>query len=217
MRAVNLLPRDEARPRLDARRTPLIVAAGAFVGVTLASFVVGHSASSAASDSRAELATLQSLSGRLPKGQSQNANFGAIAQERNDRVSALSAAIAGRLEFDRLLRQVALVLPENAWLTGFQAAVPAATTSTGGPPAPTPTASDSAEDVTITGATFSQEDVARVLERLALVPALSNVRLASTASVVPSAVGGGASTTKKSGRAVVTFVIAASLRTKGSS
>src|SRR5919197_5010572 len=171
MRAVNLLPRDEARPRVDARRTPLIVAAGALVGVTLASFVVGHSASSAASDSRAELATLHALSDRLPKG-SQTANLGAIAQERNDRVAALSAAIAGRLEFDQLLRQVALVLPENAWLTGFQAAAPVATSTTGAAPTPTPTASDSAADVTISGATFTQEDVARVLERLALVPAL---------------------------------------------
>jgi Tfp pilus assembly protein PilN len=214
MRAVNLLPRDETRPRLEGRRTPLLVAAGVFVGVTLASFVVGHSAASAATDSRGELDTLQALVDRLPQGQSRSASLATVAQERNDRVAALSAAIAGRLELDRLLRQVALVLPENAWLTGFQATVPESASPGGaaGTSAPAPTSSGVSDDVTIVGATYSQEDVARVLERLALVPGLADVRLASTASVDPSAGG-----SEKSGRKVVTFTVDASLRTGGSS
>ena len=216
MRAVNLLPRDEARPRFQGRRTSLLIAAGAFVGVTLASFVVGHSASSAAAHSRDELATLQSLVDRLPKGQVQTAGTQDIAQERNDRVAALSAAIADRLEFDRLLRQVALVLPQNAWLTAFQAEAPAAAADATPAPAAT-AASAEPENVTITGATYSQGDVARVLERLALVPMLAAVRLTSTASVDPSAAAGAEEPTRSNGRSVVTFTVAASLRTKGSS
>jgi Tfp pilus assembly protein PilN len=214
MRAVNLLPRDEARPRLEGRRTPLLIAAGAFAGVTLASFVVGHSAASAAADSRGDLDTLQALVDRLPTGQSQSASLATIAQERNDRVAALSAAIAGRLEFDRLLRQVALVLPENAWLTGFQATAPESASAAGatGASPPSPTSTGVSDDVTIVGATYSQEDVARVLERLALVPGLADVRLASTAAVDPSAGG-----SEKNGRKVVTFTVDASLGTRGSS
>jgi Tfp pilus assembly protein PilN len=217
MRAINLLPRDETRTRLEGKRTPLLIAAGAFVGVTLGAFVVGHSASSTAADSRGELATLQALVDRLPKAP--NVNLGTIAQERADRAAALSAAISDRFAFDGLLRQIALVLPENTWLTGLQAAEPASTagpTGSGSGAPASPAASTPTEDVTIAGSTYSQEDVARVLERLALVPGLADVRLASTASVEPLA-SGAAGTRTKSGRKVVTFVVEASLRTSGAS
>jgi hypothetical protein len=91
-----------------------------------------------------------------------------------------------------------------------KAAAPEALASaTGSPPSP---ASTPVQGVTIEGATYSQEAVARVLARLALVPALENVRLAATAVFDPATV----ETQPKVAKKVVTFTITASLRTGSS-
>jgi Tfp pilus assembly protein PilN len=207
MRAVNLLPRDERRSRLDVKHLPLLVGVGGIVVVTLAALVLGHSAASSASEKEVRLQAVRALIARLPKTQAPTVATSMIAQERNDRTAALSAAMSDRVPFDRVLRHVALVLPEEAWLTGLRAAAPEALEpQTGTPTAPAPSAQ---EDLTIEGATYSQEAVARVLARLALVPALENVRLAASAVVEPST----GTQTRIPARKLVTFSITASLRT----
>jgi Tfp pilus assembly protein PilN len=219
MRAVNLLPRDERQARLEGKRPPFFVAVGGVLVVTVGAVFLGHSASSSTSDKRAQLDSVEAAIARLPKPQEPTVSTSAIAQERNDRVAALSAAIAGRLAVDRLLRQISLVLPEDAWLTGLKASVPATAaapvTGTSGAPA-----SSAQEGVTIEGATYSQKSVARVLSRLALLPSLQDVRLTASALIDPSQSPGADTQGEKKakrGKKVVTFTIAASLRTGASS
>jgi Tfp pilus assembly protein PilN len=221
MRAVNLLPRDEHRARLEGKRTPVLVAAGGIGVVTVAAVLLGLSASGSAGDKRAELKSVNAAIARLPKAQEPTVSNGTIAQERTDRIAALSAALSTRIPFDRLFRQIAAVLPEDAWLTGLKATAPTslspAAGTSGSAPALTSTAQD---DVTIAGATYSQDSVVRVLSRLAIVPALQDVRLTSSALVEPqssaSQTSGSPGPAKKSGRKVVTFTINASLRTGAS-
>jgi Tfp pilus assembly protein PilN len=217
MRAVNLLPRDERQARLEGKRAPLLVAVGGIVVVTAAAVFLGHSASSSTSEKQTQLDSVEAAIARLPKAAAPTVSTSAIAQERNDRVAALSAAISGRLAFDRLLRQMSLVLPSDAWLTGLKASVPttaAPAVGTNGAPAP---ASSAQEGVTIEGATYSQESVARVLSRLALLPSLQDVRLTASAQIDPSQSSGadsqgGKKPAVKKSKKVVTFTIAASLR-----
>jgi Tfp pilus assembly protein PilN len=221
MRAVNLLPRDEHRARLEGKRAPVLVAAGGIGVVTVAAALLGLSASGSAGDKRAELKSVNAAIARLPKAQEPTVSNGTIAQERTDRIAALSAALSTRIPFDRLFRQIAAVLPEDAWLTGLKATAPTglspAAGTSGSAPALTSTAQD---DVTIAGATYSQDSVVRVLSRLAIVPALQDVRLTSSALVEPqssaSQTSGSPGPAKKSGRKVVTFTINASLRTGAS-
>jgi Tfp pilus assembly protein PilN len=221
MRAVNLLPRDEHHARLEGKRTPVLVAAGGIGVVTVAAVLLGLSASGSAGDKRAELKSVNAAIARLPKAQEPTVSNGTIAQERTDRIAALSAALSTRIPFDRLFRQIAAVLPEDAWLTGLKATAPTslspAAGTSGSAPALTSTAQD---DVTIAGATYSQDSVVRVLSRLAIVPALQDVRLTSSALVEPqssaSQTSGSPGPAKKSGRKVVTFTINASLRTGAS-
>ena len=224
MRAVNLLPRNEARPGLDGTRIPLLAAAGAIALVTLGGFVLAHSASKSESKTRTEEASVRALIARLPKTRTPTISTSAIAQERTQRLVALTTALRDRIALDKLLRQVSLVLPENSWLTGFKAAAPATSTtptgsSTSGASAPTASGD---QGVTIEGATYSQEAVARVLARLALIPALVDVQLTSSAFVDPSASGGQqpqAQPKKKktSAKRVVAFTITASVRPGASS
>jgi Tfp pilus assembly protein PilN len=178
------------------------------------------SASSGTSDKRAELERVQAAIARLPKPAQPEVSTGALTQERTDRVVALSAALSNRIAFDRLLRQIALVLPEDAWLTGLSATTPETPAPTPSSPGAPPAAAS--DGVTIQGATYSHSSVARVLSRLAVLPSLQNVRLsASTIVEEPStdaqSAEGTAKKNKKKGRTLVIFTATASVRTGASS
>jgi len=216
MRAVNLMPRDERRARLEAGRLPLIGAAGGVVLATALAFVMASSASDSASESRSEAQAIEATIALLPKARGTGTTTGTLAQERSDRVAALSAALTSRTAFDRVLRDVSLVLPRDVWLTQLEASAPAPATPPEGA-APTPQVG-AATGVTIQGATYSHDSVATMLARLAIVPSLTGVRLTGTALVEPQADEGSAEgQPRKRGRPFVTFVVSASVRARGAS
>jgi Tfp pilus assembly protein PilN len=206
MRAVNLLPRQAERQRSEGGRAPLLVAAGGIAAVTAAAVVLVMSASGSIDDQRTQLDSVEAAIARVGDSAQPAVAPGAIARERTDRVAALSAALTTRAPLDRLLRELAFVLPEDAWLTGLSATGLA---GTGSATAPAATAT---QGVTIQGATYSLASVARVLARLAAIPSLAGVRLMASARVDPAAEQAGGTTPPKRGRTVVTFSIAANLR-----
>lgn len=218
MRAVNLLPSDAKKTgSAGRRRLPLVVAAGGILVVTAASAFLAFSASGAADERRAELALTEAAIAAVPTPTQSAAASGLVAQERADRVAALSAALSSRVAVDRVLRELSYVLPADAWLTGLIANAPSPADSAATPgttPAPT---SSGAPGVTIQGATFSHESVARVLARLSVLPTLENVRLTASARIQPPQDLGAEKKKPKKQRTVVTFTIAADLRSGGRS
>jgi hypothetical protein len=214
MRAVNLMPRDERGARLETGRLPLLVAAGGVAVVTAVAFLVASSASGSAGETRAEVQAVEAAIALVPKGPGGAAlNGGTLAQERSNRVAALSAALTSRTAFDQVLRDIALVLPGDVWLTKLEASAPVAAVPLAGA-VPTPQTAV-ATGVTIEGATFSHDSVATVLGRLAVVPTLTGVRLTSTALVEPLVAeeSDSSETPGSRGRPFVTFVISAAVRT----
>lgn len=222
MRAINLLPREEQTSRFPGSRTPLLVAAGGVVAVTAASVLLVMSASGTIDEREAELASIEASLARLPRPPKTVVSQGALQQERHNRVAALSAALSGRAQFDRLFRELALVLPEDAWLTGLTAAAPSGAVPVAAPgSAPPPPSATGSAGVTITGATYTHDAVARVLSRLAVVPSLENVQLTASALVVPQeeTAASGTQPAPSTGNRTpfVTFTVTASLRTEGAS
>lgn len=216
MRAVNLLPRDVDTRGDRGRLVPVVVAACGLLVLVVLLGAVYRSASGAVDARRSELASTEAAINRLPAPQRPQASNGLVAQERADRVAALSGAMATRVPFDRLLRDLAYVLPEDAWLTGLAASAPVQTDATGVPPAGSaPTATTGTRGVTIEGSTFSQQSVSRVLARLAALPTLADVRLVTSAQAADEPADAAAQSGKKSKarkRTVVTFTIDANLR-----
>ena len=193
MRAVNLLPRDEAPKSFAAKRG--VVFGGVF-GAALATAVIASmmiSAGGAASSKQEELDAIRAQIAAIPTVPVvDTSEEDALAAEKGARVGALSAALSGRLAWDRVLRQVSLVLPEDVWLTNLAAISPSATVEA------------AAAGFTLTGATYSQSGVARFLSRLSLVPDLQNVRLQSSQSEL------------RNERELVQFTILADVRPPGS-
>jgi Tfp pilus assembly protein PilN len=204
MRAVNLLPRDETRVQLEGVRTASFIAVGGLAVVTFVAAALAISAAGSAADSEKKLDVVKAAIAKVPKAPKPVVSQGVLAQERTDRVTALAAALSSRVALDRLLRDVSRVLPEDAWLTALTAAAPSEDE-------PTSAAPETGEGVSIQGATYTHESVARVLSRLAVVPSLDHVVLQSSSVVVPEAAQA-SSGDRRTGKRIVTFTVAATLR-----
>ena len=204
MDAVNLLPvdyRERKRKRttpadnLDARQTMRIggAVAGLFVVLLGGLFYYEHKQ---VSDKQKELANSK-------------AQIAAV-QPQVDSIKGAQAAISGRLavarsltstrmNWDRALNDFARVIPTNSFLTTIQmtapvtaaataaaqaAAAAAPVTSTyaaAAAEAPTPAAAPTVSTLTLSGTAPSTPGVALVMDRLALLPWLSNIGLTSAA------------------------------------
>jgi Tfp pilus assembly protein PilN len=203
VRAINLLPRDDSRRNQKTQWIVLVPVAAAVLLAALLS-VTFLSASGKVKDKQAELQSLNDTLAAIPtpdasKIQSQNA----LATDKQVRVTALSAALTRRVAWDRIFRELSLVLPEDVWLTTLSARAPA---SSSVPVAPAPAAAGTAvaaSQFTLDGYTYSHAAVARLLSRLSVIPDLVNVQLQQ--STLTEA---GASKT-------VHFVIAADVRQGG--
>ena len=185
MRAVNLLPRQEAERRRE--KTPVVPLVAAIGGAVVLLVLVGgfllanrsvDRQHQALTDAKAVLAATPA---KTLSAQTQ-AFRATLLTQREQRSLALAAAIGKRVAWDRILRRVALVTPDDVWLQAVHGAVPLNAT----PPAATtaiPSAlPPAATALTIQGYTYTQDSVARLLERLAVIPDLKNVQLQSSAS-----------------------------------
>src|SRR5690242_16634130 len=201
MRAINLLPKDDARRNQKTQWIVIVpvVVAVLMTGVFSAMFL---STSGKVKDRKSELASLQMQLAAIPtpdasKVRTQNA----LAADKATRVQALNAALSRRVAWDRVFRELSLVLPDDVWLSTLSAKAPMSSSVATAPAAPAATVA--ATEFTLDGYTYSHAAVARLLSRLAVVPDLVNVQLQQ-------------STLTKLGTAqVVHFVIAADVRTPG--
>jgi Tfp pilus assembly protein PilN len=195
MRAVNLLPRDDARGQ---RRQPGAVVLTAVLGSVLVTALLAGlflTSSSAVSDRQSQLDAARAELAATPPAPEGPVDSTGLETEKSARVTLLGKALASRVAWDRVLREISLVLPEDVWLESLaaNAADPSFVPTPGKTEAP-PGA------FTITGYSYSHDGVARLLSRLSVIPSLDRPALGS--SIVD--------TTKA--RDIVKFTITASVR-----
>jgi Tfp pilus assembly protein PilN len=198
MRAVNLLPRDDPSRRTKTNVPVVVGVAGAVLASALIAMMF-MSASSSVHDRQQQLDSLRAELAVVPPPVQQSSAQAGLVEQQKARVAALTAAMSRRVAWDRVLREVTLVLPEDVWLLSLNGTSPASPASIVGPTAggTVPTG------FTLSGHTYTQEGVARVLSRLSVVPDLSNVQL------------GTSSMTLVGTQSVVQFTILASVRPPG--
>jgi Tfp pilus assembly protein PilN len=171
MRAVNLLPSDARAGRRWPPIAPIAVAGAGVLAASLLAFVF-VSANGKVDEREQELAGLEHELAAARRDAQPERPQPTVSQEQQQRLTALNSALGEQLAWDRVLREVSLVLPEDVWLSSLGAAeAPAAASSTDAP------AVAGGRTVTFNGFTYSQEGVARLLRRLTLVPHFGNVKL----------------------------------------
>jgi Tfp pilus assembly protein PilN len=196
MRAVNLLPRDDRRQRAQPGAVMLTAVLG---GVLVTAVLAGGflMTSSSVSERQANVDALRAELAAIPPAAEAPVDTSGLETEKSQRVTVLGKALASRIAWDRILREISLVLPEDIWLESLAANAPDPNF------VPTPGATEAPVGVfTITGYSYSHDGVARLLARLSVVPQLSRPTLGS--SVID----------KSKERNVVKFTISASLKTE---
>jgi Tfp pilus assembly protein PilN len=176
VRAVNLLPRDERAKRTPAENAPIYVGLGLLLVLSVALSVLFLGASASVKDKQNALGDVQKQVSRLPAlPKAQTAIEAGLDGEQQARVAAVTSALSRRVSWDRVLREFATVLPDDVWLTSLQAKAPSSPASA----APAAPAAPGAAPTgfTISGYTYSQDGVARLLSRLNVLPDLHNVQL----------------------------------------
>ncbi len=186
MKAVNLLPSDHRGPRRPSPIEPLVKNPLLVLAIVFALAVVGglalqlRSASSTVSSRQATLRQLEDQFARLPKPQP-----GAVGAQQTQaaRLTTVTSVAEHREPWDGFLSAVSLVMPEDVWLLSMNASgqsatapVPAAAAGSSTPATPAPASTA----FTITGYTYTQPSVARLMRRLALVPWLNGVSLTTS-------------------------------------
>lgn len=177
MRAFDLMPKEETREK--GARVGLAKIAVALLGlVLLAGLAAAYLFSGAGvmskqgelDDLRAQLAELEVPAEEPTPGAP------ALAADGQARTTALSTALATRIAWDRVLREVSLVVPEDVWLTQLSASTPNAAPG-GAATAPAASTGTSPNSLSAVGFAGSQESVALFLSRLESIPELTTVQL----------------------------------------
>ena len=194
MRAVNLLPRDEKRQR---RQPGAVLLTAVLGGVLVVALLAGGflMSSSSVSDNQAEVDALRAELAAIPPAPQAPVDSAGLETQKSERVTLLGKALAARVAWDRVLREVSLVLPDDIWLESL--------TANAADPNFTPTPGNTEPPkggFTITGYSYSHDGVARLLARLSVLPELERPALGS--SVVD----------KSKTRDIVKFTINANLR-----
>ena len=209
MKAVNLLPKDDRR-RGGPNIPPALAATaiGGFTVVMAALALLFVTAHGTVKSRRLELEQKKQELAAIPvPAQNQVAQQDALVADKKARVTALNAALSRRVAWDRVLREFALVLPDDVWLENLTAAAPTAATATiatlAAPSSNTGSLAAGEQGFTIEGYTYSHDAVARLLTRLAVIPDLEQVQLVTSEQA------------KVNDRPIVHFKISANVRAPG--
>jgi Tfp pilus assembly protein PilN len=212
MRAVNLLPRQEVEQTRQRPKDVVVLVAGIGGAAVVLALVGGFLLANRGVDrQRQALDTARAVLATTPThhvSAKTNAFRSAVLSQREERSLALAAAISKRVAWDRILRRMALVLPDDVWLTGVHGTMPLESAAAVGTPTPvTPTATSTSSALpptptalTLAGYTYAQAGVARLLERLEVLPDLKNVQLTTSQKTVVN------------GQVVVGFTIVSDIR-----
>ncbi len=174
--SVDLLPVGPRRARRRPR--PLHVALPLCAALPLVGVVLLFAqAREGTLTARLQLATAQAQVALVPPAP-ETAQGGAVALTGQERARALARILDTRFSWDRVLDDVARVVPADVWLTEFAADAPEALPGVAAADA----TSSALTAIRIEGYAYTLPGVARLLDRLATVKGFTNVALAASAN-----------------------------------
>jgi Tfp pilus assembly protein PilN len=170
MKAVNLLP-EKHRPRQSTggQGKSGHIALGV-LGVVLVGMLVYVLTLNSINSSKTKIVEANAEAARLNEQANSLGPYGDFAKIKAERVKSVMQLAEGRFDYERLVRELAHVLPSDVWLVNATATTSGASSASGAPAPPpaagtAPTASG-APTLTIQGCARDQNQVAVTLVRL---------------------------------------------------
>jgi Tfp pilus assembly protein PilN len=194
VKPVNLLPAS-ARPYVASDRKP--TSSYALLGVLallVVAAVVYVSTSNKITTRKDQIQTAQAEQAQAQQKAASLQSYGTYSQIASTRISTVASLAVGRIDYERLMRETARVLPAGVWLSSVDAEAgtgsTSATTATGG----TATGTGS-PTVQLVGCAKNQDDVAATLVRLRAIHGSDDVNLNSSGTSAGAGTGGGGGAT----------------------
>ena len=168
MRAINLLPESYRPVRPSGALKGSGYAVVGALGVLLLAVTLYVLSLNQISHRESELASAKAETEQAEARAAELGPFGEFAAIKATRTASVKTLAAGRIDWERAIRELSLVLPENVWLTQLDASTGAQPTGGDDPPAAAEPAEAGEDNPTLklTGCARRQRDVAVLLVRL---------------------------------------------------
>lgn len=197
MRPVNLIPLDQrkgaARTGADAPPIGIYALFGA-LGVALLCVLALVLTSNSVNSKTEELSKVKVQSEGAKQVADALRPYGTFAQVQQARNLEISALVANRFNWERALRQLSHVIPENVWLLNLSGTLSPeidVEDAGGGGDVTNLRQKAKAPAFAMTGCTFSQPSVARMMTRMRNLDDVTDVQLAKSARKDEAETGGG--------------------------
>jgi Tfp pilus assembly protein PilN len=181
MRPVNLIPaEDRSGERKPMRGGPLAYIVVGALAIAVLGVAVLAITNNKISDSKAEIAKLKDQTAATEARAQSLSAFTQFHELRQQRVSTVTSLADSRFDWQRVMRELALVLPSNVWLTNLTGtASPGVTVE--GSTSTSLRASVSGPALEMTGCASSQEAVAGFVQALKEIDGVTRVGMQSSA------------------------------------
>jgi len=176
MKAVNLVPTEQRRVQATGKQSG---SAYVLIGVlvTLLAMVGAYVfTANNATDRKTKAATAKAEADRLEAEVARRGAFTNFADIKKMRLASVVSVAGSRFDWERLVRELSRVMPENSWLQSTDASV---TGEVGGETATSPTGTPvaSSPKANLVGCTPDQSDVARMMVRMRQIHRVDDVQL----------------------------------------
>ena len=178
MRAVNLIPSDQRRATPTGKASGAAYVVVGVLAVFLAMAVAYVLTSNKVNEHETNAAEAKQEADALEAEAARLGSFTNFATIKNQRLAAVIATSKTRFDWERLMRELSLIMPEGSWLRTTSASV----LGEESPTAETPTAgSATGPTATFVGCTRKQSEVATLMVRMRHLHRATDVKLNQSA------------------------------------
>jgi Tfp pilus assembly protein PilN len=176
MKAVNLIPGDQRRAKASGERKGASYVVLGVLGVLLVMAVAYVLTANGVNDKTSKAAAAKQEADTLEAKAAQLDSFTDFASIKEQRLAAVVTAANTRFDWERLMRELARVMPAGSWLQTTQASVLGDPNAAASPTA-VPTTTPTGPAATFVGCTPKQSEVAKILVRLRSLHRVADVEL----------------------------------------
>lgn len=174
MKAVNLIPTDQRRATATGNRS-----GSAYVVVGLLAALLAMAAgyvltANKVTERQNQAAAAEAEADRLEAEAARRGSFTNFAEIKQTRLTAVSSIAGSRFDWERMIRELARVMPEDSWLQSVDASD---TGKVGGAGSSSSDATAVQPKAKLLGCTPEQSDVARMMVRMRQMHRVSDVEL----------------------------------------
>jgi len=184
VKAVNLIPSEQRRARPTGNRSGgayVVLGVLATLLVMVAAYVV---TANKVTENQNDAAVAKAQADRLEAEAAKRASFTNFADIKQTRLTSVAAVAGSRFDWERMMRELSLVMPTGSWLQSADSSVTGAVAGSETSTTTTTEVTVAQPKANLVGCTPHQPDVARMMVRMRQMYRVTDVELNQSATEV---------------------------------